>query len=90
MWDRIERILKNLSWYVSVVIGFVLSLFVGFTGQWGLMTLFLFSIILTYSIQIGLIKLLQIFIKKKFKKESDEIPENIVECFEMIRVFYLK
>jgi len=90
MWDKIERILKNLSWYVSVVIGFCLSLIVGFTGHWGLMTLFLFSIILTYSIQIGLIKLFQFFIKTKLKKESSEIPEDIVECFELIKVFYIK
>ncbi len=90
MWDKIEKILNNLSWYVSVVIGFCLSLIVGFSGHWGLMTLFLFSIILTYSIQIGLIKLFQIFIKKKFKKKSGEMPEDIIECFMLIKDFYIK
>ena len=92
MWDKIERVLKNLSWYVSVVIGFSLSMIVGFTGHWGLMSLFLFSIILTYAIQIGIIFIFQFLIKQKFDKDDkdDKIPENIVECFILLKSFYIK
>lgn len=81
MWDKIERIFKNLSWYLHIFIGIILSLIVGLSGQWGLMTLFIFSMILTYFIQIGLIKLFQWLLRKK---DTEDIPEDIVGMYKMV------
>jgi len=87
MWNIIERFIAKLDWYVHLIIGIVISFIIGLSYEWAIMALFIFSIILTYSIHFGLLKLLQFLINKKID-EDEEIPENIKDCIEMFREKY--